>query len=78
MTIHINGSSKEIQKVVEVLGEHYKQEIFSVLLGFYHQLSHDSLTLDDLERVGARYGLELEKSYLELFMGVDEENEDVL
>ncbi len=76
MEIHIDGNSKELQKVIEMLGDQFIGELNTLLLGFYHQLSHDSLTLDDLERVGARYGLELEKSYLELFMGTDEENED--
>jgi hypothetical protein len=66
--VNIDGASKEIQKVVEVLGDHYKAELNTILLGFYHRLANDNLTLDDLERVAARYGLELEKTYLELFM----------
>lgn len=73
--VNIDGSSPEVQKVVEILGDHYKAELNTILLGFYHRLANDSLTLDDLDRVGSQYGLDLEKTYLELFMEAEEEEE---
>lgn len=74
-TINIDGSSKEVQHVIAVLGEHYIGELTTILLGFYHKMANDSLTLDDLEGVATHYGLDLEKTYLELFMQADDECE---
>lgn len=64
---NLDGVGQDVHKVVEILGEHYKAELNHILLGFFHLLSHDNLTLDDLGRVGALYGLDIEKAYLEMF-----------
>lgn len=67
-TINIDGANPQIQKVIEILGNQYLGELNTILLNFYHQLANDSLTLDDLDSVGRHYGLDLEKTYLEMFM----------
>lgn len=67
-TLNIDGSSKEVQGLIKMLGDHYVAELNTILLGFYHQLAHDNLSLDDLDRVGKQYGLELEKDYMDMFM----------
>ncbi len=74
-TINIDGSSPQVQKVIEILGNQFLGELTTILLNFYHQLANDSLTLDDLDSVGRHYGLDLEKTYLEMFMNGDGSNE---
>lgn len=74
-TINIDGANPQVQKVIEILGNQFLGELNTILVSFYHRLANDSLTLDDLDSVGKQYGLDLEKTYFEMFMAGDGSNE---
>jgi len=59
-TYHV--SNKEY-KLFQRMNQLYLQQTEYILVSLYHRVLHDNITLNDIEDIGERYGLNISESY---------------
>lgn len=65
----------EVLKIINDLNKAYNETLEDYLVGIYHKVLNDSITLDDVCDIGEKHGLDIENEYNQRVSQLEDEDD---